>query len=109
MLFDIQHETPERLENFKGGEKYLSAKMHFDGATRILHGTLPAGATIGLHTHEDSCEVIYFLSGRGSVLFDGELTPVRAGQCHYCPKGHSHSLINDSDGELIFFAVVPQQ
>ena len=32
---------------------------------------------------------------------------VREGQCHYCPKGHSHGLINDSGADLVFFAVVP--
>ena len=40
---------------------------------------------------------------------DGEelLSP---GQCHYCPKGHSHSLINASPTEtLVYLAVVPEQ
>ncbi len=39
---------------------------------------------------------------------DGEEL-LKPGDCHYCPKGHAHSLINDSGGELEFFAVVPQQ
>ena len=34
---------------------------------------------------------------------------VEAGVCHYCPKGHTHSMINDSDEDLVFFAVVPVQ
>ena len=29
--------------------------------------------------------------------------------CHYCPKGHTHSLINDSDAGLTFLAVIPEQ
>ena len=40
MIFDLKNEKPEILPNFKGGEKYLIAKMHFDGVNRILHGTL---------------------------------------------------------------------
>ena len=52
---------------------------------------------------------MYFLEGRGKVLLaDGE-ERVAAGQCHYCPKGHTHSLVNDSDADLVFFAVVPEQ
>ena len=31
MIFDLKNEKPEILPNFKGGEKYLIAKMHFDG------------------------------------------------------------------------------
>ena len=31
------------------------------------------------------------------------------GYCHYCKKGSSHTLVNDGEEELVFFAVVPQQ
>ena len=43
------------------------------------------------------------------MLMDGEYERVEAGVCHYCPKGHTHSLINDSDSDLVFFAVVAEQ
>ena len=61
-----------RLENFKGGEKHLEARMFFDGTNRILtRARLIPGASIGLHTHDDSCEVIFILDGCGSILEDG--------------------------------------
>lgn len=109
MIIDFNNENPTVIPNFKGGEKSIAAKMHFDGTNRILHGVLESGATIGLHTHETNSEIIYFLSGRGKVLYDGEYETVEQGMCHYCPKGHTHSLINDSDFDLVFFAVVPEQ
>ena len=109
MIYDIDNEKPEKLENFKGGEKYLSAIIHDDGLNKILHGTLIPGATIGEHLHDTNSEVIYILRGHGSVLYDGEKHPVSEGQCHYCPKGHRHSLINDSEADLVFFAVIPNQ
>ena len=34
---------------------------------------------------------------------------LEAGDCHYCPKGHTHSLINVGKEDLVFFAVVPEQ
>ena len=61
MVFDLKNEEAVTIDNFKGGEKYISAKMHFDGKNRILHGVLVSGATIGLHTHETNSEIIYFL------------------------------------------------
>lgn len=98
------------LENFKGGEKHLEAKMFFDGTNRILtRARLIPGASIGMHTHEDSCEVIFILEGRGSLLEDGTKKEVQAGDCLYCPKGGSHSLVNDSGSDLAFCAVVPMQ
>ena len=109
MIIDFNKEEAKVIPNFKGGEKSISAKMHFDGVNRILHGVLESGATIGLHTHETNSEIIYFLSGKGKVLYDGGSERVTPGQCHYCPKGHSHSLINDGAEDLCFFAVVPEQ
>lgn len=111
------------LPNFKGGEKEFAAKMFFDGTNRIFKGTLIPGASIGLHTHEDSCEVIFILEGRGTVLEKSPENPscsaqdqcqetcteVAAGDCLYCPKGHTHSLMNTSESDLVFYAAVPQQ
>lgn len=98
------------LENFKGGERHLEAKMFFDGTNRILtNARLIPGASIGMHTHEDSCEVIFILEGCGSLLEDGTKKEVQAGDCLYCPKGGSHSLVNDSGSDLLFCAVVPLQ
>lgn len=111
MILDFNKMEETDLEHFKGGEKSLKAQMFFDGTNRILHGTLIPGATIGLHTHDTSSEIIFFLSGKGTVIEDGESYGVEAGMCHYCEKGHSHTLINaeDASEDLVFYAVVPEQ
>ena len=117
------------LPQFKGGEKEFAANMFFDGTNRIFRGTLVPGATIGMHTHDDSCEVIFILEGNGTIVemapqlqsqdhssqelptqSDEVVIPVSAGDCLYCPKGHSHSLRNTAEeGNLVFYAVVPKQ
>ena len=98
------------LENFKGGDKHLEARMFFDGTNRILtRARLIPGASIGMHTHSDSCEVIFILEGCGSILEDGTKKEVQAGDCLSCPNGGSHSLIQDSESDLVFCAVVPMQ
>lgn len=97
------------LPAFKGGEKEYRAKMFFDGSNRIMKGTLIPGASIGMHTHEDSSETIFIIKGQGALIDEGERKKVSEGDCLYCPKGHSHSLINDSESDLVFYAVVPLQ
>ena len=98
------------LENFKGGDKHLEAKMFYDGTNRILtRAKLIPGASIGMHAHDDSCEVIFILEGCGSILEEDTRKAVQAGDCLYCPKGGSHSLVNDSEADLVFCAVVPKQ
>ncbi len=109
MILNLKEQEFENFPNFKGGEKSLDAKMFFDGNNRIIFGKLPVGGSIGEHTHETNSEIIYILEGKGTVLMDGEYEDVEAGVCHYCPKGHTHSLMNNSDAPLTFFAVVPEQ
>lgn len=109
MIIDFSSMQKTVIPNFYGGEKETIARMFNDGKNKIMYGKLVGGASIGVHTHETSSEIIYILEGSGKVLFDGEYEALAKGMCHYCPKGHAHSLINDSESDLVFFAVVPEQ
>lgn len=109
MIIDFDKIEEESLPHFKGGEKEMQARMYFDGLNRIMKGRLHPGASIGYHKHENGSEVIFVTRGHGHVKYDDRLFAIGEGDCHYCPKGHSHSLINDSDADLEFTAVVPQQ
>ena len=99
----------KRLEAFKGGEGALKTRMIVDETVRFMRGKLEPGSSIGMHEHSDSCEVLYVISGVGTAIMDGVEEIVNAGDYHYCPKGHAHTLINRGDEDLIFFAVIPQQ
>lgn len=109
MIIDFDKIEETVVCGFKDGKGIMYSNGYFDGNNRIMRAHLEPGASIGMHTHENNCEMVYILKGRGKFIFDGEELPVSEGQCHYCPKGHSHSLINDSPGELYFLAVVPSQ
>lgn len=109
MIIDMRNMEETVLPAFKGGEMEYRAKMFFDGTNRIMEGRLIPGASIGLHTHEDGSEVIFITKGSGTVIYDNEKISLCEGMCHYCAKGHSHSLINDSDADLCFYAVVAAQ
>ena len=114
MIIRLEEIPESRLPEFKGGEKELRANMFFDGTNRMFKGTLVPGASIGIHTHDDSCETIFIISGKGTILEvnDGveTLTDVAEGDCLFCAKGQTHSLRNTSSEELVFYAaVIPQQ
>ena len=96
------------LPNFKGGEGVFHAKMYDDSRVKILRGRLVKGASIGLHQHHPSMEIIFILSGEGRAICDGKEEKLVAGDCHYCPMGNEHTLKNEQDEDLCFFAVVPQ-
>ncbi len=108
MLIDFEKTEEKILPNFKGGEKEFHTKMFCDENNKIMKGKLLPGASIGMHTHDTGSEIIFILSGNGKVLFDDTEEKLSAGSCHYCPMGHTHSLINDGEQVLEFYAVVPE-
>jgi mannose-6-phosphate isomerase-like protein (cupin superfamily) len=109
MLIDFSTLDETVVKNFRGGEKDTHARMFADENNRIMYIKLKPGASIGFHKHDAGSEIVYILQGKGTALFDSAEEDLQAGICHYCPKGHAHSLINNGQEDLIFFAVVPNQ
>lgn len=109
MILDFHEIEEQVIPNFKGGEKAFHTRMYTDNACKIMRGSLEPGASIGVHTHDTNSEIIFMIKGTGTVLYDGGTESLPAGNCHYCPKGHSHSLRNESSDTITFYAVVPEQ
>lgn len=109
MILDLMNAPEKTIPNFKGGTGAAHVRMYVDDMNRIMLGRLPAGSSIGMHTHETGSEIMHVLSGTARVIMDGETEIIHAGQTHYCPKGHTHTTICDGPEELVIFAVVPEQ
>lgn len=109
MKIKFENIEPTILPNFYHGKKETKAYMHVDELNRIMKGILIPGASIGLHTHDKSSEIIIIISGKGINICDDVEEVLEAGDCHYCKKGSSHTLINTGDEDLVFYGIVPQQ
>lgn len=110
MKIDFNLIAETAMPNFKGGEGVTRMRTQNDGLNKIMYGRLDVGCTIGYHTHDGNSEIIYITRGTARCLYDGGEELLAPGQCHYCPRGHSHGLINASDSEpLEYFAVVAEQ
>lgn len=107
MIVDFSEIAERAIPAFKGGEGSFQTRLFSDAAgSKFMKGHLEPGCSIGCHTHVGNCEVVFVLSGEGSVLYDGEEYPLKAGQCHYCPEGHSHSLRGGGKEGISFYACV---
>jgi quercetin dioxygenase-like cupin family protein len=109
MKIEFKNMESEIKNNFNNGEKYFEVKTFNDGLNKIMQGKLIPGASIGLHTHTDSSEIIYVLSCSGKNICDGIEERLIPGDVHYCKKGSNHTFINDGNEDLIFLAIVPKQ
>ena len=119
MIIDFKNMEEKPVECFKGGIGITNLRKFENELGKIILGRLEPGATIGLHTHETNSEAIYIVSGTADFIYDPDTegaadAPVKyetvtAGSCHYCPKGHTHSMVNNSSEDIVFFAVIPEQ
>lgn len=109
MTIDFSQIAEQCVPNAKGGEKELLKRAFTDGAVTVMLDRLAPGASIGVHTHVEDCEIMYIVSGTATYSTPAGEETVPAGCCHYCPKGGTHGLKNCGDEELVFFAVLPKQ
>lgn len=106
---DFNNMVADTIANFKGGEGELYMKMFVDGETRVMLCTVPAGSSVGYHTHDTNMEVILVQQGTATIALDGVEQDYTVGQAHYCPKGHGHSISNMTDSDLIIYNVISLQ
>jgi mannose-6-phosphate isomerase-like protein (cupin superfamily) len=67
---------------------------------------LPAGTSIGLHTHDARDEEIYVVvSGQGLMTLDGECFPVGPGDVVVNRPGGTHGLENTGETDLFLVVV----
>jgi quercetin dioxygenase-like cupin family protein len=60
----------------------------------------PPNAHAPAHVHPKEEEIIYVMSGKGEIYFDGIPEPVEPGTVAYAPVGVEHSINNQSDEVL---------
>lgn len=65
---------------------------------------------VPLHQHEESEEVLHFISGSGEAIVDGEKFEIRPGTTVFIPRGKMHTFWSTSDEPLtLIFTFSPPQ
>lgn len=108
MIIDPNKLEEVTLENFKGGKGNLITRNFADDKCKIMFSHLCPGASSGEHTHVGNSEIVYVIDGTATFYYDGKKEICEKGEAHYCPEGHSHYMVNDTDKDLYYFAIVPE-
>lgn len=106
MIIDLKNSERETVPNDNGNVYII---RYIDDKNKIMYATIEPKVKIKVHTHKNNSEIMYFTKGKGKAYYDGKYETIEAGMCHYCPKGHTHFILNDSDNNIEFFAVVVNQ
>ena len=96
------------IQQMNGCSGECRARMFMDDKGKIIYSVLPKGSSIGSHVQKSSNDVNYVISGQGKAICDGIEETLKPGDCHYCPKGSTHSIINTGEEDLVLFSVVTE-
>lgn len=73
--------------------------------TQVVIMTVPAGGEIGEEVHEDTDQVLSFLSGVGEARVGGSKRKVEAGDLVAVPAGTKHNFVNTGPNPLVLYTV----
>ena len=88
----------QQNDNFR---KVLFTNKHSQGVLM----SLKPGEDIGLETHEQTDQILYFIAGSGTAVVGGEEHAIAAGDVVDVPAGTEHNFTNTGDADLKLFTV----
>ncbi|MBO4208657.1 cupin domain-containing protein [Micromonospora echinofusca] len=73
--------------------------------TQLVVMTIPPGGEIGEEVHEDTDQILTFVSGVGEARVAGETKPVAQGDLVVVPAGTKHNFVNTGPNPLVLYTV----
>lgn len=104
-------ETQQR-ENMRGGEGTVTVQHLLTGDELLGHGrmlawiTIPVGASVGVHQHDDEQEFYIMVSGTGRYQHDDDFYDVGPGDIVSVDDHHTHGIVNTGDEPIVMVAAI---
>jgi mannose-6-phosphate isomerase-like protein (cupin superfamily) len=73
--------------------------------TQLVIMTIPPGGEIGEEVHEDTDQILTFVSGTGEATVSGDKRKVAQGDLVVVPAGKKHNFVNTGENPLILYTV----
>jgi mannose-6-phosphate isomerase-like protein (cupin superfamily) len=73
--------------------------------SQLVIMTIPVGGEIGQEVHEDTDQILTFVSGTGKAVVSGNERNVAQGDLVVVPAGLTHNFVNTGQNPLILYTV----
>src|SRR3954471_6019698 len=73
--------------------------------TQLVIMTIPPGGEIGEEVHDDTDQILTFVSGTGEAKVSGRTKVVAAGDLVVVPAGKKHNFVNTGPNPLVLYTV----
>jgi len=78
----------------------------YDAGRLYARITLPPGAALAYHRHDDEMESFYVARGKCKMVDNGEVVYLTEGDVLVTPHGQEHSIANDTDEPVELIALI---
>jgi mannose-6-phosphate isomerase-like protein (cupin superfamily) len=72
---------------------------------QVVLMTIQPGDDIGEEIHEDTDQILVFVSGQGMAILDGEKSELQADDLVFVQAGTRHNFVNTGDEPLRLFTI----
>ena len=73
--------------------------------TQLVIMTIPPGGEIGEEVHDDTDQILTFVSGTGKAIISGSEKAQAQGDLVVVPAGKKHNFLNTGENPLILYTV----
>jgi len=81
-------------------------KVLFTGTqSQLVVMDIPPGGEVGEETHKRTEQTLFFMSGTGKALLDGNATAIGAGDVVVVPPGTKHNFMNTGTSSLKIYTI----
>lgn len=106
---DLPEESHNGPDGFKVRWKSLTNPLQMDQIGARLNTVPPGKAAWPYHRHFANEELVIIVSGAGTLRYDDEKYPLKAGDAVvFKANGPAHQVINTGDGDLVYWCISTQ-
>lgn len=90
----------QNINQLSRDNEYFRQVLATGKHTQVVVMSIPVGGNIGMETHKDNDQVLYFIDGEGEVILDGVRSDFKAGDLVLVEAGTEHDFINKGEVPL---------
>ena len=73
--------------------------------SQLVLMSIPAGGDIGLETHPNTDQILFFVEGSGEAVLNGETKPIEKHSVFFVPAGTEHNFTNTGGEDMKLYTV----
>lgn len=97
--------SKQNAEHYKWGNECDGWHLLKTDSLSVIEECMPPDTKEQMHYHEKSQQVFYVLSGKATMIVEGEEKIIHACESIYIKPGMKHQMCNKSNSELRFIVI----